>query len=90
MVNDYLKEKSVYAANLERQFTRNEYIETINFFPQKHFDLTDFITKAIVHTKLVTAERDIKQKTDATRPWLLSCARRKRVNNLKCKEGVLL
>jgi len=90
MINDYLKEKPVYAANLEQHFTKNQYSEAFKFFPQKHFDLTDFITKDIVHTKVIKAERDIKQKTDAAGPQLLSCARRKRVDNLKCKEGVLL
>ena len=53
MINDYLKEKPIYAANLERHFTKNQYSETTKFFLQKHFDLTDFIIKAIVQTKMV-------------------------------------
>jgi len=90
LVNDYWTEKTIYAANLQQHITKNQYNETSKFFLQKHFDLTDFVIKAIVHTKVVMAERDIKRKINAARPQLSSCARQKRVKNLRCKEGVLL
>ena len=43
-------ENSIYAAKLQRHITKKQYNRAINFFLQKHFDLTEFVLKAIFHT----------------------------------------
>ena len=43
-------ENPIYAAKLQPNITKNQYNKASKFFLQKHFDLTEFVPKAIFHT----------------------------------------
>jgi len=55
-------ENSIYAAKSKQHITKKQYNEASKFFLQKHFELTDFVPKAIFHTKDIRPKETYKEK----------------------------
>jgi hypothetical protein len=54
-------ENSIYAAKMQPNITKKQYNRADKFFLQKHFDLTEFVTKAIFHTMSIRPKEIHKQ-----------------------------
>ncbi len=56
-------ENSIYAAKLQLHITEKQYNKAGKFFLQKHFDLTEFVPKAIFHTMNIRPKEIHEQNT---------------------------
>jgi len=90
MVNEYSTENPFTPHIWGGILQKNQYSGTIEFFLQKHFNLTDFVIKAIVLTKVITAERDIKGKKRCSQASVILLRPPEVGRESQFKEGILL
>jgi len=90
MFNDYSTEKPFMPHTWSGVPRKIQYSEAFDFFLQKHFNLTDFVIKAIVLIKVIMAERDIKREKRCNRVSVFLLRPSVAGGEYRFKEGMLL
>jgi len=90
IVNDYSIEKPLTPHIWSGVTRKIQYSEAFDFFLQKHFNLTDFVIKAIVLIKVIMAKRDIKREKRCNRVSVFLLRPSVVGGEYRFKEGMLL